>query len=210
MNPRPSTLTLSLLLIAAGEACARNDAATRSASSGDRAVTTARELDSSSAREQAVAGSLSQIPLAHACRATPGSAIEVAAEPPWRQHAEYAAWTDESGCLVRIDVLAERPGPEHCNWGDTRVLITGRPLGARYTSSADAQHYVRDPHGSYRVAALVRGFDARAKLPSGARDSGFRLGKVALWIDRAQPSAVYLVGPDSVERWPLGDVPVCQ
>jgi hypothetical protein len=66
--------------------------------------------------------------IARECMANPGSPLDVAGEPDWRQYADYFPWTDVDGCLVRIDVLAERAGPDHCGWEDSRVLITGPSL----------------------------------------------------------------------------------
>ena len=145
----------------------------------------------------------------HPCPADEGSAIDVAHEPDWRQHAGYADWTDEALCLVRIDVLAELPGSAHCGYQDATVLVTGRPLGARYTRSSDDQQYIRDPDGVMGDPALQAGFDPHATLPSGAIDSGFRRGDDALWYDPADPSAVWMVGPDRFERWPAGESPLC-
>ena len=169
----------------------------------------AEEVESESLLDRAITEAVQSKRLAKACDAEPGSPLDVASEPNWRPYAEYAAWTDAKGCLVRIDVLAERPGPSHCDWQDTRVIITGAPFGARYTQPADSRHYVRDPEGSYGDPALSAGFAADAVLPSGTNDSGFRSGELELWLDPADESAIYLKGPVAVERWPRGDVPLC-
>jgi hypothetical protein len=155
-------------------------------------------------------GEHAQLKVAQPCSAAAGSAIDVASEPDWRRYGDYLPWADVDGCLVRIDVLAERAGPEHCGFQDTRVLITGQPLGAHYTTQADTSEYVRDPGGIYKIPALVSGFDANATLPSGARDTGFRQDERELWLDPADASAAYLKRGDNVERWPLGKVPVCK
>ena len=144
------------------------------------------------------------------CEAAEGEVTDVATEPPdWRQHGDYLPWTDREGCLLRIDVLAERPGPEHCDQQRARVLITGQPLGARYTTAADDTEYVRDPEGVFGDAALTAGFDPDAEVPATAVDSGYRRGDLALWHDPADPSAIWLVGPDQTERWPAGEPPPC-
>lgn len=144
-----------------------------------------------------------------ACPADDGAATDVAHEPDWRQYADYTDWTDLAGCLVRIDVLAERPGPDHCGFERATVLITGRPFGARYTTSTDDVEYVRDPEGVFGDPQLRAGFDPDATLPATAVDSGFRRDGVALWHDPADASAVWLVGPDHTERWPAGEPPLC-
>jgi hypothetical protein len=148
------------------------------------------------------------VPAPHECDAASDSVLDVAHEPDWRQYAEYVPWTDVDGCLVRIDVLGERPGPDHCGWQDAQVLIVGRPLGARYTSPADTVEFVRDPAGVFGPE-FAAGFDADASLPAGAVDSGYRRGDVALWHVPGDQTAIWLVSPDDVERWPAGTPPLC-
>src|SRR5215475_11397071 len=58
------------------------------------------------------------------CHGPAGSPTDVDHEPPWRAYADYREWTTNDGCLVRIDVLADRQGPEHCGYQDARVIIT--------------------------------------------------------------------------------------
>jgi hypothetical protein len=145
----------------------------------------------------------------HECEAAAGTDIDVAHEPDVREHADHRPWTDGDGCLVRIDVVAEHPGPDHCGWERASVLITGRPLGARYTDATDGAEYVRDPEGVFGDASLTAGFEPDALLPGTAVDSGYRRGDVELWSDPADPSAVWMVGPDGTERWPAGESPLC-
>ena len=40
-----------------------------------------------------------------------------------------------------------------------------------------------------------------------AVDSGYRRDELALWHRPSDPSAIWLVSPDGVERWPAGDTP---
>lgn len=144
------------------------------------------------------------------CPAPEGSPLDVAGEPGWRPYAAYSSVTDEAGCLVRIDVIAERPGPDHCDFADARVLITGDPLGTPYTSAADSVEYVRDPDGVFEDPALVAGFRADAELPPGAEPSGYVVDGQRLWTVPDDPSAVWLITADhTVERWPRGQSPGC-
>jgi hypothetical protein len=115
----------------------------------------------------------------HECEAEEGSVIGVAHEPDWRPYADYLPWTDRDGCLLRIDVVAERPGPEHCGWGRARVIITGQPLGTPYTTPADTTEFVRDPDGVFGRPDLSTGFDLDAALPDDAVDSGYRWTQVS-------------------------------
>jgi hypothetical protein len=143
-----------------------------------------------------------------ACPAQTGAVTDVATEPDWRQYADYRPWTTANGgCLVRIDVLAERPGPAHCGFEAARVIITGIPIGARYTNESNAANYVRDPDNVFGDPAIASAFDPHAKLPEGALDTGFRQQSTELWVDPADGSAIYLVTGASVERWPLDPDP---
>ena len=146
---------------------------------------------------------------ARECLAAPGSPLDVAGEPDWRQYSRYSLWTDVSGCIVRIDVLAERPGPDHCGWERSRVMITGDPLGARQQDAASAIHYVKDPEGVYGVTEFVDEFMNLEVLPSDAVDTGFRQGERELWTSPSDPEAVLIRTLGSVERWPRGDPPGC-
>lgn len=150
-------------------------------------------------------------PEAPICTGSADSRLDVATEPRlWRLAGDYEEWTSRDGCLVRIDVLAERTGAAHCGHQEARVIITGTPFGARQTSPQDARLYIRDPKGSYRDPELTRGFAPQAALPREAIDSGFRRGDLELWHTPEDPSAIYLKSPSGVERWPLGAEPPCE
>jgi hypothetical protein len=92
---------------------------------------------------------------------------------------------------------------------DSRVLIVGDPLGTRYTTSADDVEFVRDPTGVLGQPEFSAGADPDASLPDDAIDSGYRRGEVWLWHRPGDPSAIWLVSPDGVERWPAGRPPAC-
>jgi hypothetical protein len=136
-----------------------------------------------------------------------GAATDVANEPNWRQFADYRQWKTADGCLVRIDVLADRPGPAHCGFEAARVITTGIPIGARYTDESSSATYVRDPGNAFGDAATASAFDAQATLPEGAVDTGIRQQGTQLWVDPTDRSAIYLATGTSVERWPLDPDP---
>ncbi len=143
-----------------------------------------------------------------ACAARAGAVTDIASEPNWRQYADYRPWTTaDGGCLVRIDVLAERPGPAHCGWQAARVITTGLPIGARYTDERNDANYVRDPGNVFGDPATASAFNPDAELPERAIDTGFRQGRTELWVDPADLSAIYLVTRASIERWPLDPEP---
>lgn len=149
----------------------------------------------------------STAPEPHRCEAEGGAVTDVAGEPDWRRWADYRSWTTAEGCLVRIDVLADRPGPAHCGYESARVIITGKHVGARYGGPGNSAHYVKDPDNVFGDAATAAAFDPDAKLPEGAVDAGFRQEATELWVDPSDGSAIYLVSGGSVERWPLDPEP---
>lgn len=142
------------------------------------------------------------------CDAPKGSPIDVATEPDWR-FGRYHDWSDRNDCLVRIDVVTDRPGPDHCQFQAARVIAVGNPIGTRFTSAADTIEYVRDPEGVFGVPALTEGLDLDAELPVNAADTGFRQAATELWVVPDDTSAIYLRRDDRVERWPAGVTPRC-
>ena len=145
------------------------------------------------------------------CAGREGSVVDIATEPPWREFSDYRDWwTADGGCLLRIDVIADRQGPEHCGYEKARVMITGIPVGNRYTNQRDAVEFVRDPDNAQRDAETSAAFDPDAQLPDVAEDTGYRTTETELWVDPTDGSGVYLVRGDRVERWPRDPTPaVC-
>ncbi|MEO8246885.1 MAG: hypothetical protein ABI622_07150 [Chloroflexota bacterium] len=146
-------------------------------------------------------------PPPHPCQARAGSVTDVASEPDWRQYADYTPWTTPDGCLLRIDVIADRPGPSHCDMQAARVIITGRPVGAPYSTEADTAQYVRDPQDVFGDPQTAAAFEPDADLPPDAVDTGYRQASSSLWVVRADPSSIYVVDGDTTERWPLDPEP---
>jgi hypothetical protein len=137
------------------------------------------------------------------CDAPEGSVNDVASEPPgWRELGDYREWTTADGCLLRIDVLGDRPGPEHCGFESARVIVTGIPVGERYTDASDDAEFIRDPDNVFGDPEIAAAFDPNAELPADAEDTGFRNEGSELWIVPGDDSAIYLVTGESVERWP--------
>jgi hypothetical protein len=141
------------------------------------------------------------------CEGRVGSVTDVAHEPDWRRYADYRPWATRDGCLLRIDVLGDRAGPEHCGFQSARVIVTGDPIGTRYSNTKDEAVYVRDPDNVFGDAVTAAAFDPNAELPEAAADTGFRHGGTALWVDPSDPSSIYLVAGLSVERWPRDPEP---
>jgi hypothetical protein len=141
------------------------------------------------------------------CVAVPGSATDRSDEPDWRS--SFLPWTDTLGCPVRVDVVFEALGDAHCDFDDARYLLTGDPLGARFSTTAPPIEYVRDPTGAYVSDFLPDGFAEFPELPGDAVDSGFRLRDRELWTSPSDPAAIFIKDSQGVERWPRGNLPPC-
>jgi hypothetical protein len=101
-------------------------------------------------------------------------------------------WTDSNGDRVSTETIRSHPGPAHCGHEDAIWL------------TVDGQLFFRDP--KHVMADWERSrFDADVTLPSRARDTGYRNGDLALWID--PKGDAYVVGPSRTERWPRSTDP---
>jgi hypothetical protein len=136
---------------------------------------------------------------------SPGSQNDLTQEPPYTASG-LTRWTDARGCLVRRDVIMTRTGAEHCGWQAVRDILMGNPLG-RSHSHAPARIYVRDPAGVLRKPEIARAFQADVKLPSDARDTGYRQAGAQLWMQSTSDASLYLVRSNRVERWPRDTAP---
>ncbi|MDX6556418.1 MAG: hypothetical protein QOD86_2613 [Miltoncostaeaceae bacterium] len=154
---------------------------------------------------QALRTTAAATPKARTCEGAPGTVADVAGEPPlWRENTSGRAWITTDGCLARVDVIADYDGPAHCDFQAARFIVTGHPVGTRYSSPGDAHVYVRDPENAFgdeRTAGLL---DLQATLPSDAADTGLRLGPVQLWAVPDDPERIYVATPGgAIESWPL-------
>jgi len=106
------------------------------------------------------------------------------------------------GRRVPLGELTTAAGPDHCGWQSATLLSLGWPPGTVARTAQEARQYIRDPEGvvsSESKAALGVG----VRLPSGARPSGYQTGTIKLYLSPSdQDDAVYLVSPQTVERWP--------
>jgi hypothetical protein len=146
---------------------------------------------------------------ARTCEGAPGSIADVAGEPPlWRENTSGRAWITTDGCLARIDVIADHDGAAHCGFRSARFIVTGHPIGARYSSPRDAHVYVRDPENAFGDEHTAGLLDLEAALPPDAADTGLRLGPVQLWAVPDDPERIYVATPGGpVESWPLDREP---
>ena len=80
---------------------------------------------------------------------------------------------------------------DHCSWPNVRMIFFG------------GNQYVSDPDRVFRDWRYETSLDRDAELPSDAVDTGYRNRDVELWVSApGGPSAAYLVGPETTERWP--------
>lgn len=112
-------------------------------------------------------------------------------------------WATTDGCAVRFDVLVTRRGEDSCGGERVADLLMGTPLGTS-TKNSEPRQFVRDPAGILVDRRTSQAFDPNARLPPGAKDTGFRQDGVELWMRPDRDGLAYLVDGDRVEAWPLG------
>jgi hypothetical protein len=108
----------------------------------------------------------------------------------------YGVWQQADGRQAPTDDVMTLKGAQRCNWQDVSFIEVNR-------SSARPGQYVHDPTGQLS-GRLRTSYAARVTLPAAARDSGWRRGGYALWLQRRGDAAylVNLADPTDVERWP--------
>jgi hypothetical protein len=116
-------------------------------------------------------------------------------------------WEDAAGNTLHERVISTVRGSEHCDWESAVFLYLGWPLGTRSKSADDARQYLRDPDRIFSEDTAVS-FESEARLPAGARDSGYRLEDYSLWVAADAGQAVYLIRGSDVERWPRAKTPI--
>lgn len=152
-------------------------------------------------------------PRTYRCASPPGSLTDLAAEPKdWRSVGSGRFWTTANGCLLRMDVVADYDGPDHCGWESARFLVVGQPPGTVFRLSRPdmkvpraqrAYTYVRDPQGVFNRPRTTQRLDLNATMPAAATHTGFRRGAEELWAVPNDPAFVYVRSGAKVERWPL-------
>jgi len=100
-------------------------------------------------------------------------------------------------------ILVDWPGPDHCGWQAARSMNIAETLpfwGAVHSG----KDYWSDPTNVLPAGMLLTSYNGDADLPQDATDSGYRHEDLELWLV-PDDHAVYLVGPDRVELWPVAD-----
>jgi hypothetical protein len=110
-------------------------------------------------------------------------------------------WHDASGNRIPVAKIQSYPGSEHCDWEDITFLTLTTKNGGR--------QYLRDTTGELRDLLATK-FNADAKVPKQATDTGFERAGRRLWLN-PDGTAAYLVdksNPENVEQWPAANEPV--
>jgi hypothetical protein len=136
------------------------------------------------------------------CESPPGTPTSLADEPArWLAYGSYFRWRYAAGCPVRVDVISETAGAEHCGWQDARLITVGRPLGrpiGRTFSPERSNRYVWNDGGVIDGLAPGRTITT-TDLPPSASASGYHLGEQTLWSDPADETVLYIVTGDQVQ-----------
>lgn len=142
------------------------------------------------------------------CPAAPGSSTDLSSEPvTWLLYTDYHRWTDADGCEVRVDVIRQYQGPEHCDWETATFITVGTPIGTAFTDTIGARGqtrtYIWDPEGALDyIDGVKRNVSLPAdELPDSAAATGFRDGTAQLWLDAEDPTVLYRVAHGQANRY---------
>ena len=133
----------------------------------------------------------------------PGQQLQL----PYRTCPPVGGDDDADGRRGRVwegndEIEAEDFAPlEQCEWPTARVLVV------QEDGEDGFRQYFRDPDGLVPDDGLLSEFDADAELPLDSTFSELRSGGLELWFV-PDDHAVYVVGPDTTERWPRADPPI--
>lgn len=128
--------------------------------------------------------------------------------------AAVGTWYDAEGTPLPSGepfVMGVWRGPEHCDWEDVLFLYLSWPLGTelRDPKAPQSHQFARWTGDKFNPSDFATTFDADAKLPAGAYDTGYQRKGWHLWVaDKRIKHAVWLVRGDVVERWPASTYPI--
>jgi hypothetical protein len=103
-------------------------------------------------------------------------------------------------------VLDASAGPTHCGWDTFTFLTMNWPLG-NGSPDAENRQYIRDPFQRLTGAHLRGTWAHDPNIPGDVVDSGYRYGRLKLYLGSDADRYVYIVAPDDSERWPRSDPP---
>jgi hypothetical protein len=115
------------------------------------------------------------------------------------------AWT-RYGHQVPYSVVDAAAGPSQCGWESATFLTVGWPLGTSAQHATQARQYIRDSSTVVPQSNLRSKLELDARLPTDARNTGYRDGSVQLYLAASdEDAAIYVVADGRVERWPRSD-----
>ena len=115
------------------------------------------------------------------------------------------AWT-RYGHQVPYSVVDAAAGPSHCGWESATFLTVGWPLGTSAQHASHARQYIRDATKVVPRSHLRSKFAVDVRLPTDARNTGYRDGNVQLYLAPSdEDRAIYVVAAGRIERWPRSD-----
>ena len=133
--------------------------------------------------------------------------------PAWAALADYRRWTDEQGCPVRVDVVADLFGPEHCGWQTVEFITIGEPFGTTIgvdTRLDTSRRFAWDPDGVLpsvpQPARTVERSTIEAVLD--VIDTGYRRRGDELWLSVSDPTVARLVHGDQADVLQLDAPPL--
>ena len=133
------------------------------------------------------------------CHSPFGSITDVPGERPYTSQFYDGDWSTWDNCLVRIDVIFSKTLSANCG-GPARTITFADDVGQPMGPVARTLTYLRDPFG---VVPGNRGALLHSvAVPRVAVDSGLRHGTDELWTVPGDQSAIYVVTPQGVDRWP--------
>ncbi|MEV6599307.1 hypothetical protein AB0M36_21000 [Actinoplanes sp. NPDC051346] len=126
--------------------------------------------------------------------ASTGATVAAYFNPP--QPHPGPAWS-RAGRQVGPEEVSTSAGSDHCGWQTATFLGVG---SSHPGFAVERRVFFRDPGGVLprSPGKLVIG----ASLPEDARDTGYRLGDLQLWLASSDPTGAYLRVETDIERWP--------
>ena len=146
------------------------------------------------------------------CETGTGSALDLTAEPatwtvgvPWAVGDDgMTRWYDGDGCPIRLDVIGQSWGPEHCGMEGARFLNT--PPFADLDPADERRTYVFDPDRtlSHRSADDWGRRATLTERPPGLTDTGLRSAdRYEIWVEAATDDEIWLIRGDEHQVWRL-------
>lgn len=137
------------------------------------------------------------------CTEPAGSWTDLTGEDEaWRDQPSVA-WTDETGCAIRLDHVWHNFGDDHCDWERVEHISFGLPIGTPYTGpDADPPGQDWEPFFIYNTDGAVGNLPAgerigAADVPATAIDTGLQTVTGRSLLIAEDESALYEVQGDT-------------